>query len=169
MKEKVFSLSGDSFSVKDANGQVVVKVSGKAFGFGDKKNVEDPLGKPLYQLRTKLIAIHKTYIATSLVNDTELFTVKSKFALGGSKAMVTFKNAADGHEMELTLRGNILDSHASIVLGDRPVATISRQILNAREAFQDKQSYYVTVAPGVDLSLIAGVAVCFDEMEHDSK
>jgi uncharacterized protein YxjI len=27
--------------------------------------------------------------------------------------------------------------------------------------------YYVTVAPGVDLALIAAVCICFDEIKHD--
>jgi len=37
MKEKAFSLSGDDFSVKDANGVTVLKVHGKSLSLQDKK------------------------------------------------------------------------------------------------------------------------------------
>jgi len=39
--------------------------------------------------------------------------------------------------------------------------------VNVREVFGDKQSYFVTVAPGVDLTLIAAICVCLDERENE--
>lgn len=58
----------------------------------------------------------------------------------GSKMTASFTNASDGHEIELSLKGSIMGRSAEIVLGDRPVATISRQLFNAREAFTDNQT-----------------------------
>jgi hypothetical protein len=48
LKEKVFSLSGDTFSVKDANGAAVVNCQGKTFSLTDRKGV---LTKPAVDVR----------------------------------------------------------------------------------------------------------------------
>lgn len=47
------------------------------------------------------------------------------------------------------------------------MATIGRSYFNMREIFGGQQTYYVTVAAGVDLSLIAAICVCLDEKENE--
>lgn len=79
LKEKVFSLSGDSFSIKDTNGAVVVNCAGKTFSISDRKEFTAPDGKPLFTLKTKLLAIHKTFTGEA-PDGTLLFTVKGKFS-----------------------------------------------------------------------------------------
>ena len=100
--------------------------------------------------------------------------------------IATFQNAADGAPIELELRGDFWVSRtrvlslslradsvttqggsADIALNGSPVAQISRSLLNARELFTDKQTYFVTVAPGVDLALIAAICICFDEAKNE--
>lgn len=67
--------------------------------------------------------------------------------------------------------------------GGPVVAQISRQLLNARQIFADQQTvrvlaflksmvtlmeqYFVTCAPGVDLSLMAAICICFDEAKNE--
>lgn len=52
-------------------------------------------------------------------------------------------------------------------MGGRHVANIQRKLFNAREFFGDSQSYTVTVAPGVDLVLIAAICICLDEKKNE--
>lgn len=78
LKEKVFSLSGDTFSIKDTNGAVIINCSGKTFSISDRKEFTSADGTPLFSLRTKLISIHKSFYAES-PDGKELFTVKGKF------------------------------------------------------------------------------------------
>jgi uncharacterized protein YxjI len=52
-------------------------------------------------------------------------------------------------------------------MGNIIVATISRNFLNAGQIFGDQQTYFVTVAPGVDYALIAAFCVCLDEKENE--
>lgn len=80
---------------------------------------------------------------------------------------VTFTNlASDNKEIELHIRGDWFDRSANIFLGDVVVASIARSFLNVGNFF-GADTYYVTVAPGVDLSLIAACCVCLDEKEQE--
>lgn len=58
----------------------------------------------------------------------------------GSKSEVTFKNASNGHKIELEVKGNWIDRSAEITWGGTPVAQISRSWFSAREWFGDKQT-----------------------------
>ena len=58
----------------------------------------------------------------------------------GSKSAVTFKNASDGKQIELEIKGDWMDRSAEITWEGKPVATISRKFFNAREFFGDKQT-----------------------------
>ena len=50
--------------------------------------------------------------------DNKIFTVKSHFSIGGAKMDVAFKNAADGREVVLDIRGDWLSRYSSA--WDRP-------------------------------------------------
>lgn len=84
-----------------------------------------------------------------------------------SKSTVHFINAADGRPVELEVKGDWFDRSATITCGGQPVAAIGRSFFNVRELFANKQTYFVKVAPGVDLTMIAAVCVCLDERENE--
>ena len=67
------------------------------------------------------------------------------------------------------MKGNWSDRTADIVdeQTGQPVARISRKRFNGRHVFFDKDTYSVTVAVGVDMALIAGLCICFDEKNND--
>ncbi|ODN92003.1 hypothetical protein L198_05675 [Cryptococcus wingfieldii CBS 7118] len=67
--------------------------------------------------------------------------------------------------MALSLRGDFWGGSAdtSTVLSFQ----ISRDVMNAREIFAGQQTYYVAVAPGVDLALMAAMCICLDEMKNE--
>lgn len=82
---------------------------------------------------------------------------------------VKFTNASTGQPVTLVLKGDMFGRSATIVVeGGPPVAQIKRKSINARNLIMDKQTYFVDVAPGVDLALIAAVCICLDEIENDS-
>jgi uncharacterized protein YxjI len=86
--------------------------------------------------------------------------------------VVTFQNlASDNANIELYIRGDWLDKSANITIGDggAVIAQISRKIFNARELLGGKQTYYCTVAPGVDVAMVAALCVCLDEKENEKK
>ncbi|KAK4695656.1 hypothetical protein P7C71_g2126, partial [Lecanoromycetidae sp. Uapishka_2] len=122
--------------------------------------------KEIFALKNKHFTIHKSFHAED-PHGKDLFVVKGEFAVLASKSTVHFKNASDGHEVELEVRGDWFDRSANITFGGQPVAHISRSFFNVREIFADKDTYFVHVAPNVDLTMIAALCVCLDEEETE--
>jgi len=169
LKEKVWSLSGDTFHVTDENNVEVVRCRGTTFSLSDRKEFQDPQGRPLFSLKNKLVAIHKTFYAEA-PDGKVLFEVKSKFSIGKAKMVVTFQNLASNNaNIELMVRGDWLDRSATITMGEVVIAQVSRKMFNMREIVGGQQSYYCTVAPGVDLAMVAALCVCLDEKENEKK
>ncbi|KAJ7759980.1 tubby C-terminal-like domain-containing protein [Mycena metata] len=167
LKEKVFSFSGDDFAVKDQFGNVVIRCQGKALSWSDKKEFSDTAGNHLFDLKNKHFHIHKTLQAEDPTGNV-LMTVKGHFQLFGSKMSATFKNF-DGQEVELICKGDFLDRKATIMHNDQVIAQIGRDFFNARQIFGNQQTYQVSVAPGVDLAMMAAICICLDEKENENK
>lgn len=159
MKEKVWSLSGDTFHIKDENNVEVVQCRGSTFSLHDRKEFVSPNGEKLFDLRTKLLVIHKTFCAEA-PDGTELFEVKEKFSskfgrkllysggeletnwgiVGTSKMIATFINASNQAPIELLIKGDWLDRSATITMGGIVVAQISRSVFNMREMLGGQQT-----------------------------
>jgi uncharacterized protein YxjI len=80
MKEKVWSLSGDTFTITDEHDQVVVQCNGSAVSISDRKEFLAPNGQPLFSLRTKFWKsfIRKSFYGEAPSGET-VFEVTSKF------------------------------------------------------------------------------------------
>ncbi|CAK1356749.1 hypothetical protein CB0940_12035 [Cercospora beticola] len=167
LTEKVWAL-GDTFTVHTADGAQIMQVKGKVVSLHGKKKFSDMAGNELFTLAEKKLKLHKTFHAEAPTGHN--FDIEGNFSLGSSKSTVKFVNASDKRPMELQVKGDWLDRSAKITLAsdrDRVVAQMSRSFLNAREVIGNKQTYFITVAPGVDLSLIAAICVAIDEREND--
>lgn len=73
--EKVFSLSGDSFDVKNADGQPVLKVKGQVLS--SRKTITDTSDNHLFDLSKERFHLHTTYLAKS-PDGTEFLKVRSE-------------------------------------------------------------------------------------------
>lgn len=148
-----------------------------------KKTFTDLQGNEIFTLGKKTFAMFKSFEGESPAGHN--FEIKGNFSVGSSKSTITFVNAADKTPIELNLKGDWFDRSANITIGDRPVASINRSFGNAREIFGSKQTvsrhilqiwrqhadgwqYFVTIAPGVDMSLIAAICVALDERENEN-
>lgn len=80
IKEKVFSLSGDSFTVKTVDGRPIIQVAGDVLSLSGRKHVSDMQGNPLFEIRKQLIAFHATFFCKRPPSEERFFEVKSKFA-----------------------------------------------------------------------------------------
>lgn len=91
--------------------------------------------------------------------------------VGGSKAVGTFVNVQDNRPIELLMKGNFFDSHATITNSatGNIVATINRNRFNFGEIFAGQQTYTVTVQPGIDMALIVAMCICLDEKNNEKK
>jgi uncharacterized protein YxjI len=138
LKEKVFSLTGDDFTVQTVDGFPVCKVKGKLISLHGKKVFTDMAGQELFELKSKTLALFKSFTATSAVGHN--FEVKGHFSIGKSKSTCHFRNFANGQDIELEIRGDWFDRSAVISYNGATVATISRSFVNVREVFGDKQT-----------------------------
>ncbi len=79
MKEKVLSVSGDSFDVKLACGQSLLKVHGSWISLSGRKKVDDVHGKHLFDIVKEHLHLHTTY-AIEDVHGKKIAEVKSSLA-----------------------------------------------------------------------------------------
>ncbi|PWN45189.1 hypothetical protein IE81DRAFT_320361 [Ceraceosorus guamensis] len=172
VREKKASFSGDDFACTDATtNQTVLKVDGHAWTMHGTKDIYDAHGTKLFVLRKKLLSMHFTYEGRDPSSEEVLFTVKSSFSFG-TKLHVNFKNRASGQgeNVELTLKGDWFDRKAEITTSDGiPVARIGRSFVNVGQLFFDQQTYFLSCAAGVDISLLLAIAVCLDEKSNEEK
>jgi uncharacterized protein YxjI len=78
LKEHVMSLTGDSFSIKLANGTPILQVEGKVFSLGGRKKVRDMAGNHLFDIKKELMHIHTTF-AIEDPSGKKIMEVKSSF------------------------------------------------------------------------------------------
>jgi uncharacterized protein YxjI len=78
LKEKIFSLSGDSFEIKLDSGAPILKVNGAFFSLSGRKKVEDMHGNHLYDLRKEHLHLHTTYVMED-PDGNKLCEVKSSY------------------------------------------------------------------------------------------
>ena len=80
-------------------------------------------------------------------DENEVIHVRGHFSFGGTKMTVTFTNF-DGEAIELEVRGDFFDRKAKIFYKDVPIARIGREFFNAGQLLLDRQTYFLTAAPG---------------------
>jgi len=165
LRQKIFSLAADNgFNIEDDHGNAVINVHSKVFTMHNRKYIDDMQGNNLFEISESLIKIvPKFHFATPAGQ--EVMTVKSHFTVLQTKMDVTFTNFFDGNEIELTAHANWTSFEGEIKLGDQVIAIISRKLLNGRDLLGDR-TYALTVAPGVDAVMAAGIAICMDAKEH---
>ncbi|KAF2464460.1 uncharacterized protein BDR25DRAFT_307181 [Lindgomyces ingoldianus] len=168
LKEKVLSLTGDSFSIKLANGTPILQVEGKILSISGRKTVRDMQGKHLFDIVKEHFHIHTTF-AVKDPSDRKIMEVKSKFAILGSKAVATF-TSTNGKAEELQMKGNWFDTSADITdeaQGGIVVGRIDRKLLSGKDILFGQQTYALQVAPGVDMALMAAMCICMDEKNNE--
>lgn len=167
LREKVLSLSGDSFSVKLANGTPILQVQGKVLSMSGRKRVSDMAGVHLFSIVKEHFHLHTTFLMQDPRGKT-MVEVKNRSKLIGSKATATF-TSQNGCQEVLAIRGKWLRNSAEIIneaQGGVVVARIDRKTFSVKNSLFGQQTYGVQIAPGVDMALIAALAICLDEAQE---
>lgn len=138
MTEKVWSFSGDDFTIKAVNGEPVCTCKGKVMSMRDRKKFTDTAGNELFTLANKMMSFSKSFHGES--PNGHGFEVKGHVKLFGSRSTVDFRNASDGSQVELEVKGDWMDRSAEITCGGRSVARVQRKFFNARELFTNQQT-----------------------------
>ncbi|KAL1629005.1 hypothetical protein SLS54_001697 [Diplodia seriata] len=154
------SLSGDSFSIKTVDGRAIIQVKGEYFSLSGRKHVMDMQGNVLFTIRKEHFSIPTCYYAED-PSGRRLLEVQSKWSCDFT--------STHGKQEKLMMKGNFFDTTADITdeVTGQLVATIDRKFFNAREIFGGQQTYVVTVAPNVDMTVIAAMCICLDEKRNE--
>ncbi|KEZ42486.1 hypothetical protein SAPIO_CDS5696 [Scedosporium apiospermum] len=161
--EKLLSLSGDSFDIRLANGMPLLKVKGSVLSLSGRKDVTDMLGNHMFTISKKILSLHATFAVTNGTGQLIMEVKNSLVQLIGSKATITFTSRTGKYET-LVMRGNWRSSKADIV--DEATGLVVARIKRDRTAkhyLMGAQTYTVTIAPGVDMALVAAMCICLDE------
>lgn len=138
-----------------------------------KKTLLDHTGKALFEFAISGVSLMTAYVGKSLSSpdgqNKELFHIKTKGKLK-PKLEVKFNNlAGDGKEQLWELRGKWFSGSSELITQNKTiVAKVERDYKNTGEILFGKQTYMVTIAPGVDASLISAICICLDESYNDS-
>jgi uncharacterized protein YxjI len=153
LKQKFWSF-GDDFHIRDAAGQEVFFVDGRAFSWGDKLSFRDTAGKELAYIRQKLLSWGPTY---EIERDGRLVAVVKKklFTLLRCRFTVDVPGPDD-----LEAQGSFLDHEYAFERGGQPVAQVSKRW------FSWTDTYGVDINDGEDSVLILASAIVIDMVCH---
>ncbi len=65
LREKIFAITGDSFSIKLANGTPIMQVEGKVMSLSQRKKVMDMQGQHLFSIVKEHFHLHTTFAIES--------------------------------------------------------------------------------------------------------
>ncbi|OUM64086.1 hypothetical protein PIROE2DRAFT_60910 [Piromyces sp. E2] len=173
LKEKIFSLSGDSFSIKDLNGVEYFKCSGRAFSIKEKKVLLDLYDQPILNIKEKVISLRgKMKIYEGNSSQDVLMTIKPKSPIFNEKFTVNFHNKFTGKDEVFEMRCDFTGFNCEIYYGKKKegapmIARVIKKV-DAKLILTSQENYYVEVAAGVDAAAIIALAICFDEGKNDS-
>ncbi|HEV3027856.1 MAG TPA: LURP-one-related family protein [Planctomycetota bacterium] len=156
MKQRWFSF-GDSYTVKDAAGDEVLRIDGKVFSIGDQLSVQDMSARELATIDQKLLSWGPTY---EIWRSGRLAAVAKKtlFTLVHCKFTVDVPGPDD-----LIAEGNFWENEYTFRRHGRRIATVSR------EYFALTDTYGIDVPHGEDPILIIASAVVIDLCCHHDR
>lgn len=153
LKQKFWSW-GDDFTIKNAAGEDVFVVDGRAFSWGDKLSFQDAGGNELAFIRQKLLSWGPTYEID--VHGRLVAVVKKHlFTLLRCKFTVDVPGPDD-----LEAQGSFLDHEYTFERKGHEVAAVSKRW------FSWTDTYGVDIAAGEDDVLILASAVVIDMVCH---
>lgn len=156
MREKMVSI-GDDFWIENGDGDNVFKVDGKAVRVRNTLDFKDINGNVVCTIQERKLRL-KESMAILTPDGQQVAEVK--------KAIVSPVRDRISVEMDgspdLDVKGNIVDHEYTLKAGDQQVAQVSKKWFRVRD------SYGVDIAPGQNDIVILAVAVCIDQMSHDS-
>jgi len=181
LKEKFWSLSGDSCSVKDENGKVWFRIKGQALSLHGESTLLDANQKPIAVYRRKTLSLTCQAYLTVEKNDQKLVyaTIKRDSRWCRAAAAVFIHKppvpldriSTNGLVPDLFAEGDIVGKDYGLILKsygrDRTNLKVA-QITKKYKWFAANDTYYINAGAKTDVSLIVMIAFAIDELFHDN-
>jgi len=158
MKPKAFGFSGEDWAtVKDLNGNPAFKVRAEAFSLSHRVHVSDPEGQLLFTIRREAsFGTFKAYAENPQGN--RFFDFNEVHNFGSMKNKISFINAGDERDVQLTMKMGTFDKTVDIRLADSDTVIASIE----RPRFMSAK-FVMTISPNVDTSLVVAMCICLHE------
>ena len=175
LKAKVFSFSGDSYKIVDAqDNQVMFQCMGKFLNFDNKRVICDASGAPIFVIKEPMMQLDdKQYVYSTDAEGKpakEMFQVASNI---GNTAQYT-KNLtnASGQALQLNGKMTLVSMKGGIFLGaikeGQAIAKVCSPVTYKDflpDDF-DRSEYIVEIPPGVDSALVLAMVLAYEQMEQ---
>ena len=155
MKQKLWAM-GDDFTIKDADGNDIFLVDGKAFSVGDKLSFQDMAGNELAYIAQKLLSFKKRY---DIYRGQQLFAqVVKELTFFKDKFTVDIPGPND-----YEVKGNFWDHEYQFVRQGQEVAHVSKDF------FTWSDTYGIDIIDSEDDITILATAVVIDLVNQSEK
>ncbi|TPX75855.1 hypothetical protein CcCBS67573_g02876 [Chytriomyces confervae] len=177
LKESFGSFSGDDMTISDQTGRAWFRLDAQTLSMRDKRTLLDAnTNMPVVRLEKKLFSIGTKWQATG-PSGAVLFTIEPKL-LTLTPAINVF--LADGdRNPDFKITGSFMQKDFELFDirngGKRPVGVCKKERATANlGAFLStmvfkKDSYFLTLYPGADVSMWVAICVLLDELYNDEK
>lgn len=152
IRQKIFSI-GDSFTIKNEQGNNVFTVRSQIFSFGKKLRIFDLMDNELCYIEQKLFKFMPEY--DIYMYGSHIANVKKKFAFFKNDFVI--ESSGNNYYAE----GDLWAHEFSLYNGGRLVATISK------EFFTFSDTYGVDIDDGEDQVSTLALAIVIDMVCHD--
>ncbi|KAF7160510.1 hypothetical protein CNMCM6106_007965 [Aspergillus hiratsukae] len=181
--------SATAYKVKDQDGRTLFTASGWKYNSGSCREFRDASGLPLFELHRKISLKTAWYITLPGGDgevDVPLATGAPRLAPAFGNFSISLRNTAAAasetnseadHQLTLVVErhGRVLQSF-DVIDGDRKVAEVCESIrhndklaLNPSSRRGHRPALDVVIAPGVDMSLVAVIAVIASDSVYGSE
>jgi uncharacterized protein YxjI len=170
VSKKKMSVSKGDWTITDQVGHSSYKVDGRVASMRDKRFLRDASGNKILTMKKKLITMHDTWEILAGDNDKVVATCKKSSLVQFKTSMdVMLASSTTGkHTPDYQVKGDFFDRNLTIFKGAEQAALVTRQI-TFTTAILDKDTFGVTIFPGVDEALVFALVVIMDEVFlHDN-
>lgn len=170
VSKKKISVSKGDWTITDQMGHSSFKVDGRVASMRDRRFLRDAAGNKILTMKKKLITMHDTWEILAGDGDHVVATCKKSSLVQFKTAMdVMLASSTTGkHTPDYQVKGDFFDRNITIFRGAEQAALVTRQI-TFTTAILDKDTFGVTVFPGVDEALVFALVVIMDEVFlHDN-
>jgi len=180
MREKMWSWSGDDFSIKDMNEQPWFKIQGRPFSVRNKGTLLDYEGNPVANYRQKLWSMSRASHIYIEQGERKFVYATIKVALNCEMAPsaniylhqppVDIENVTtEGMEPQMRATGDGYQRNFDIVMENTPQGVLKiAQIEKPLQCFSLDRDYYLSIGPNADVAFIVMVTFALDELYNQS-
>jgi len=169
LRPAMFSITGEDFRVTDQTNQHLANVSGTYFSIHDKQTIKNPTtGEHIIVMEKLILAVHKTYILKDVAG-VVVATIMKKFTFFTQQFCLYRGEVCDDSTLLYTMMGDFFSFRYSIVDATGPIARAQANPFSQLFNFNDNESYFVEVAPGIDSVLVLAMCLVADEVHAEQE